>query len=496
MVGRVAEGLAPGFGGITMVTFALGTLVAPVGAIMYEHVPAAALAFGAFLLAWKRRPLLAGLLGGAAVLVEYEAGLIVLVLGCYLVLLAGWRPLRAYVVGLAPSAVLLAAYDQAAFGAPWRLSYRYKAGVLATDQSSGFFGIGVPHAFGITQVFAGSRGLLVVTPVVVLAAFGLWRLGLAHRPEALVAGSVTALFVLANCGYFDPYGGWSGGYSPGPRFLVAALPFLALGLGPAFSWRPRLTLVVALLSIVGTTVVTLTWQQVDLGRGGGVWGEFIRLPTRLSSAFPRNLLGEIGPGRPWGALLVVAVTAAAVAAGVRAMPWARIRGEQPDSARRRRPSRRAVLVAVGCVYLVVAANVLAITNQPYGEDAWIRSPLVALRPSIAADTSASYPGGEVNFNVSVTDEGVAGVDGVVLHVQLSPGMHLVGPPAYTRGSGCTGESTLVCNLGFLRPKGTQQAAIMFGVQITEPTNQRLATWASAPGAPDSHVVSYEVSVGK
>ena len=31
-----------------------------------------------------------------------------------------------------------------------------------------------------------------------------------------------ALFVLGDCGYFQPYGG----RSPGPRFIGAALPFL------------------------------------------------------------------------------------------------------------------------------------------------------------------------------------------------------------------------------------------------------------------------------
>ena len=50
MVGRVSEGLAPGFGGIALVAFALGTLVAPFAAVSYAHVPAAALAFAAFLL--------------------------------------------------------------------------------------------------------------------------------------------------------------------------------------------------------------------------------------------------------------------------------------------------------------------------------------------------------------------------------------------------------------------------------------------------------------
>ena len=57
-----------------------------------------------------------------------------------------------------------------------------------------------------------------------MAAAGLyllWRRG--FRAEALVCAAVTAAFLLAECGYFDPYGGGS----PGP------LTALSRGRGPA-----------------------------------------------------------------------------------------------------------------------------------------------------------------------------------------------------------------------------------------------------------------------
>ena len=44
-------------------------------------------------------------------------------------------------------------------------------------------------------------------------------------------------FAASAAGYFDPYGGTS----PGPRFFVPALQFLALGLAPAYARWPRLT---------------------------------------------------------------------------------------------------------------------------------------------------------------------------------------------------------------------------------------------------------------
>ena len=91
LVGRVAEGLSPGWGGASLVTFGLGTVVSSFGVASFDHVPAAAIGFGAFVLAWSRRPLPAGLAAGAVVLVEYEAGLIALAVGAYVLLSAGVR---------------------------------------------------------------------------------------------------------------------------------------------------------------------------------------------------------------------------------------------------------------------------------------------------------------------------------------------------------------------------------------------------------------------
>ena len=154
--------------------------------------------------------------------------MIVVVIGAY-VALRGWRPLMAFLSGLVPGAVLLGAYNWAAFGAPWHLSYGYVANLYAEAQKTGFFGIGLPHRFGITEVFAGRSGLLVASPVLVLAAFGLVWLGRTHRAEAVVAGTVTATFLLTTSGYFDPYGGGSPGLGSSSR----RCRFSHSGLGPA-----------------------------------------------------------------------------------------------------------------------------------------------------------------------------------------------------------------------------------------------------------------------
>jgi hypothetical protein len=482
-----------------MVTFALGTLLAPVAGDSFDHVPAAALAFGGFLLAWRRRPGAAGLLCGAALLVEYESALILAVLACYLAL-QGVRSVRAYLVGLAPGVLLLGAYDWAAFRRPWHLSYRYVDNTWSTVQSKGFFGVAVPSRFGIDQVFAGSSGLLVVSPVLVLAAFGLARLGRTHRPEALVAASVTTGFVLINCGYFDPYGGWS----PGPRFLVASLPFLALGLGPAFTWRPRLTACLAVVSVISTTALTLTWGGGP--ESGGTWGALARVPVKLGSApFVRklgtNVLGELGPGLVWSAALVALCAVGALAVGIRSMPWAEIRARRREANGARTSSLRAIGIAAVVAYFVLVANVFALTDYPYGARPQIQR--AKLQTSISASSSVSRPGGdvvfrapggEVDFRIDVTNRSAFEASGVHLKIELAPGMQLLGRPAFTRGSGCIGSSTLTCNLDFLDPNAAQTATVWFGVRITQMGNQTVTASSTGEHNPRSNVASLTVFV--
>jgi hypothetical protein len=310
-VGRVSEGLAAGSGAPVLVTFATGTLVGPLAATTFGHVTAAALAFAAFLLAWRRRPGLAGLAAGVAVTVEYQTGAVAAILALY-VALAGLHALGRYVVGLLPSALLLGAYDWAAFGSPFHLSYRYVANAYAAEQQSGFFGVHVPTLEAAREVFVGNRGLLVVAPVVVAAAAGLVLLWRSRRAEAGVAAAVVAFFVLLNCGYFIPYGGTS----PGPRFLTPALPFLALGLACAFArWRLA-TSVLASVSIAGMSLTTLTWTAS--GRDRLVWSNFARIVTdtgrsELAGQLTSNALSWAGLGPVAGAVIVAGCATAAYA---------------------------------------------------------------------------------------------------------------------------------------------------------------------------------------
>ena len=309
IVGRLAERLVVGTGAVTAATFGVATLAAPLAPTFFEHDAAGAFAIAAFAIVWlgrRRRALaLAGLCAATAVLFQYAAALVALVLTVY----CAWRHRRRvawYLLGAVPPAIALGAYDWAAFGSPFHLSYRYVANRYTERQHGGFFGIGRPTLGGIRDVLVGTRGLLFWSPVSLAAAIGfvlLWRRG--YRAEALLAGSVVVLFVLLDAGYFLPYGGGS----PGPRFLGAALPFLALGLPCAFTRFRIATLALAVVSAVTMSIDALSWgvRAVD----DTAW-----LPGKNDVV--KTVWALAGLNRDAGAALVLAAALAAVAVGVTA----------------------------------------------------------------------------------------------------------------------------------------------------------------------------------
>jgi hypothetical protein len=194
----------------------------------------------------------------------------------------------------------------------------------------------------------------VISPVVVAAAVGLALFWRRYPAEALVCAAVTAAFIVLNCGYFLPYGG----FSPGPRFLVPALPFLAVGLGPIFARAPRATAVLAAVSIVATTARLLTWNNPRPPQQT-LWGDIARIPYGVASTavrddLPQSWLHWLGVGRPAGAALIAAAALGAMLVGLRGLLHER--AARFDGA-------QLALAAGMC--LVLAADLAGIAGYPY-----------------------------------------------------------------------------------------------------------------------------------
>jgi hypothetical protein len=313
LVRSVAERFAPGYGTLAAVGLGTATLVLPYSTLLYAHVPAAALAFASFALLLRERPplLVAGLLGGLAALVEYPAGLLVAVLGVWALTRFGRRA-ALYAGGVVLGLLPLAFYNLWAFGSVLHMSYddvvaiegRTGHDVIGLNDE-GLFGVKVPDPSAAWDLLLAPKGLLVLTPVLAAAVWGLWRM----RSRVLLA--IVAVAFLYNAGYYLPFGGGV----PGPRFLVPMLPFAAVGLAIALRERTAATLALAAASAVGMLAATITEPQLP-DQETSRWVEQLGdgdLQFTLAGA------GGVGPGLV-GALPFLALVALAIVLAARTVP--------------------------------------------------------------------------------------------------------------------------------------------------------------------------------
>ena len=136
---------------------------------------------------------------------------------------------------------------------PWSGSAGTRRSGLNSD---GFFGITLPRWDAFRDLLFAGRGLLVLTPVLVMAVVGIVlmrRRG--HRAEAWTIAAVAIAYFVYNVGYWQPFGGGT----PGPRFLIPALPFVALGLAFAYRRFPATTLALAIPSGIWMVAARLTY---------------------------------------------------------------------------------------------------------------------------------------------------------------------------------------------------------------------------------------------
>jgi hypothetical protein len=375
LVRAVGDRLAPGTGLMSAIALGLGTMVLPFSTMYFAHIPAAAASFAAFAVlvrerdgrsrsgagkagasalapapapakpapalfagsveptpvrlrrAYAGRPWIlfaAGLLAGTAVVFEYPAALIGLVLGAY-VLRVGPRLARgvAYAAGVVVGVLPLIAYHWLVYDSPFHTPYDDVVAVPGTSghdvvsaNGEGFFGVTTPRFSDAVRLLVDDRGLLVLSPLVLAGVVGLvllWRAG--RRAESLTCLTIGAALLVYNSGYTPVFGGIWGGAAPGPRLLLISLPFLMLGVGLVFRHAPLAVLALLLGSTAIFAAATVTYPRIgEEGTGPGTWWDYVR-----ESTFMDTLTVELGGPSGWVSVLPFATALAAViVVGVRA----------------------------------------------------------------------------------------------------------------------------------------------------------------------------------
>jgi hypothetical protein len=246
-----------------------------------------------------RRGFAIGNLLGLAVACEYTSAVPILLVLAWASWRDGTRVAVFAVLGGVPWALMLAGYHAWAFGSPLATGYDF---VYLEEFAEGMkvnYGIGRPDPAVLAQLLFGSyRGLFYLSPVLLLAV---WGLGVrvvesdrAGRIELALAGSLVAYYLLLNSGYYM----WDGGAALGPRHAIPMLPFLCLGLTPALERLPWATWTLAGVSCLHVIVITAAGPEAP-GWGNPLWSyglpELLQTPATGGSTTVGRLLGLSGP---------------------------------------------------------------------------------------------------------------------------------------------------------------------------------------------------------
>lgn len=228
------------------------------------------------------------------------------------------RVTGALAAGAALPVALVSLYHWRCFGAPWRTGYAFVTRPqFIAGHAQGVMGIRLPTAQSLAGLFVGeSRGLFYLSPLC-LAAFGLllwaaWR----RVPGARLGSVLIVLLGLLNAGYYM----WWGGASAGPRHLVPALPFLAIGLAWGFHHLRLARIPLLLISLVSAgNMFALTFVGLEAPEFVDVLADYVwpRLWSPDGGASHRNtnlgILAGLSRGVSTAPLLVW------FAAGLRAL---------------------------------------------------------------------------------------------------------------------------------------------------------------------------------
>jgi hypothetical protein len=239
------------------IVFALGTSVWSTSQALWQH-PAAVLFVGIAVLFLQKAefaPVWAGRAGlplALAVAARHADAALVAVLA--LAIAVRWpRRLPAFLAWAAPAVAFLLLYQWAYFGSPLRHGFTGTLGRFSEPWGVGHLGLLVSPA----------KGLLVFTPVVLVAATGLVRAFL--RGERALAATL-GVAALAHFVLTGRWREWHGGECWGPRLLTDALPLVFVFLPEGAAVWKGLGVVLAAFSIgvqaLGAFAYDYRWERL------------------------------------------------------------------------------------------------------------------------------------------------------------------------------------------------------------------------------------------
>jgi hypothetical protein len=168
------------------------------------------------------------------------------------------------------------------------------------------------------MLLSPGKGILLYAPILIVSLIGIAAFARRHRLETVIIGLMCGALVLFHAALPGHY--WYGGWSWGPRYLLAALPIAAIPAAAGFTWiaslpRGRLWASLALVTMVVMQVPSIVmldyayYIRADAANIGpkqlidsvydspyfGTWRETARVTEELmhGSSPPRGRLTEL-----------------------------------------------------------------------------------------------------------------------------------------------------------------------------------------------------------
>jgi hypothetical protein len=313
LTGAILAGLARDLGcgprraALVGLAYGLATPAYAYATLSYGHQASVFALLASFALLWRPSPpkaaarmVAAGFFAAYAAVIELQVGPVSAILGFYLLaqVLGGRRPVGAigeFAVGAILPTLFLLGYNQFAFGSPFDLGYFHHATAMFHDVHSAKnpLGLNPPVWDHLGPLLWGSyRGLFFHAPILLGAIPG-WLVLARRRPGmAIVTAAVCASVFLVNLSYPE----WTGGWSTGPRLLVALLPFAMLPVAGLLAVGGRTATALAIIAALAGGVLMLLFQGVDARINEKAWlsNPLLEIvwPLWRGDPIPREWIGD------------------------------------------------------------------------------------------------------------------------------------------------------------------------------------------------------------
>jgi hypothetical protein len=222
----------------------------------------------------KKKYFLGGFLSGLAFLSEYNLGVIVLTWG--ILLLARDRSLRKFLqfsIGVSPALLFQLIYNAYFSTSPFTFLYKYH-NFSELDTNYGFVLPNWEPIWGLT--FSPYRGIFFYVPVLLIGLVILYHKLKLNGWKGLLPGYVSIPFLVYFI-FIASYFAWWGGWTYGPRLLLAVTMILAYKVVLWAVQQNKYNILIIVLSVLGLFIVLPAKGTIAYSAPTGIWNPFLNL---------------------------------------------------------------------------------------------------------------------------------------------------------------------------------------------------------------------------